>query len=136
MIAAVLLGSGGMLPLPGRWLSSLAVRVNGTLTLFDCGEGTQIAWREVGWRFRRLGAICVSHTHADHIGGLPGLLHAVANAGRTEPISLFGPTGITEVVRGLRSIAPVLPFAVQVTELEGGERFSLPGGLMGSCESG
>ena len=136
MIAAVLLGTGGMLPLPGRWLSSFLVRVDGQLTLFDCGEGTQIAWRKSGWGFRRLGAICVSHTHADHVAGLPGLLHAVANAGRTEPISLFGPAGTDDVVRGLRTIAPVLPFAVQVTELVGGERFSLPGGLVGSCEPG
>jgi ribonuclease Z len=136
MIAAVLLGTGGMLPLPERWLSSLLVRVNGHLTLFDCGEGTQIAWREAGWGFRRLGAICVSHTHADHIAGLPGLLHAVANAGRTEPICLFGPAGITDVVNGLRTIAPVLPFSVRVIELESGEHFSLPGGLNGSCESG
>ena len=79
VIDAVLLGTGGMLPLPGRWLSCLLMRANGDLTLFDCGEGTQIAWRASGWGFRRLGAICVSHTHADHVAGLPGLLHAVAN---------------------------------------------------------
>src|SRR5215216_4713492 len=136
MIDAVLLGTGGMLPLPSRWLSCLVVRVNGHLALFDCGEGTQIAWRESGWGFRRLGAICLSHTHADHVAGLPGLLHAVANAGRTEPIDVFGPTGTRETVRGLRTIAPVLPFSVRVTELLGGERFALPGGLSGSCEIG
>src|SRR5919107_616300 len=132
MIGAVLLGTGGMMPLPGRWLSSLLIRVKGHLTLFDCGEGTQIAWRQSGWGFRRLGAICVSHTHADHIAGLPGLLHAVANAGRTEPIDVFGPAGTKETVRGLRTIAPVLPFSVRVIELDSGERFSLPGGLSGS----
>jgi ribonuclease Z len=136
MIEAVLLGTGGMMPLPGRWLSSLLVRVNGHLTLFDCGEGTQVAWRESGWGFRRLGAICISHTHADHIAGLPGLLHAVANAGRTEPLDVFGPGGAGEVVRALRVIAPVLPFEVRVAELQGGERFPLPGGLIGCCEPG
>jgi ribonuclease Z len=136
MIEAVLLGTGGMMPLPGRWLSTLLIRVKGQLTLFDCGEGTQIAWRESGWGFRRLGAICFSHTHADHIAGLPGLLHAVANAGRTEPIDIFGPAGTDAVVRALRSIAPVLPYEVRVMELRGGERFSLPGGLLGSSEAG
>jgi len=136
MIDAVLLGTGGMLPLPNRWLSSLVIRVNGQLTLFDCGEGTQIAWRESGWGFRRLGAICISHTHADHVAGLPGLLHAVANAGRTEPISVFGPVGTADVVSALRSIAPVLPYEVLLTDLQGGERFMLPGGLVGSCEPG
>ena len=115
------------MPLPDRWLSSLLIRVNGHLTLFDCGEGTQIAWRESGWGFRRLGAICISHTHADHIAGLPGLLHAVANAGRTEPVGIFGPAGTADVVRALRVIAPVLPYEVRVTELQGGERFSLAG---------
>lgn len=136
MIDIALLGTGGMMPLPGRWLSSLAVRVAGEITLFDCGEGTQIAWRNVGWSFRRLAAICISHTHADHIAGLPGLLHAVANAGRTEPIPLFGPVGTADVVRGLRTIAPVLPYEVNVTELSAGEQFPLPGGLVGSCAAG
>jgi ribonuclease Z len=136
MIDAVLLGTGGMLPLPGRWLSCLVIRVNGHITLFDCGEGTQIAWRDSGWGFRRLGAICISHTHADHVAGLPGLLHAVANAGRTEPIRMFGPVGVASVVSALRMIAPVLPYEVLVTELRGGERFTLPGGLAGSCETG
>jgi ribonuclease Z len=136
MIDAVLLGTGGMLPLPNRWLSCLLIRVNGHLTLFDCGEGTQIAWRESGWGFRRLGTICISHTHADHVAGLPGLLHAVANAGRTEPISVFGPAGTADVVSSLRTIAPVLPYEIVVTELRGGERVPLSGGLIGSCEPG
>jgi ribonuclease Z len=136
MIDAVLLGTGGMLPLPNRWLSALVIRVNGHLTLFDCGEGTQIAWRESGWGFRRLGAICISHTHADHVAGLPGLLHAVANAGRTEPIRVFGPAGTADVVSALRTIAPILPYEVLLTDLRGGEDFTLPGGLVGSCEPG
>ena len=136
MIDAVLLGTGGMLPLPRRWLSSLLVRSDGAMILFDCGEGTQIAWRASGWGFRRLAAICFSHTHADHIAGLPGLLHAVANAGRTDPIDIYGPPGIGAVIAGLRIIAPVLPFPVAVNELVGGERFPLPGGLAGSCAAG
>ncbi len=124
------------MPLPGRWLSSLLVRVSGQLTLFDCGEGTQIAWRAASWGFRRLGAICISHVHADHIAGLPGLLHTVANSGRVEPVSLFGPKGIAEVVRGLRTIAPVLPYELVVTELNPGDRFTLPAGCFGSCAPG
>jgi ribonuclease Z len=136
MIDAVLLGTGGMMPLPGRWLSSLLIRVNGHLTLFDCGEGTQVAWRTSGWGFRRLAAVCISHTHADHVAGLPGLLHAVAHSGRTEPIEIFGPAGTTEILRALRVIAPVLPYEVRVMELLGGERIALPGALIGSCEPG
>ncbi len=136
MIDVVLLGTGGMMPLPNRWLSCLLVRAEGDVTLFDCGEGTQIAWRASGWSFKRLGAICLSHTHADHVAGLPGLLHAVANADRTEPIGVYGPPGIASVVAGLREIAPVLPYAVHIHELETGAEFILPGGLRARCASG
>jgi ribonuclease Z len=136
MIDVVLLGTGGMLPLPGRWLSSLLIRVKGEMILFDCGEGTQVTWRERGWGFRRLAAICISHTHADHIAGLPGLLHTAANSGRVEPIDLFGPLGTAEVVRGLRTIAPALPFALRVNELGGEDVLTLPGGLSGSYAEG
>src|SRR3954447_25805840 len=133
MLEAVLLGTGGMMPLPGRWLSSLLIRVSGQMTLFDCGEGTQIALRAAGWGFRRLGAICISHVHADHIAGLPGLLHTIANSGRVEPLSLVGPPGIGDVVRGLRVIAPVLPYEMVVSELNPGDAFLLPAGCIGSC---
>ncbi len=131
MIDLLLLGTGAMQPLPDRWLSSLLVRVDGELVLFDCGEGTQIPWKTFGWGFRRLGAICLSHWHADHIAGLPGLLHAVANAGRTETVHLVGPVGIARIVAGLRVIAPHLPYELAVRELADGEAFPLPGGLAG-----
>ncbi|HEY8448670.1 MAG TPA: ribonuclease Z [Thermomicrobiales bacterium] len=131
MIDLLLLGTGGMMPLPDRWLSALLVRSGGDLVLFDCGEGTQIPWRRFSWGFRRLGAICLSHWHADHVAGLPGLLHTVANAGKVEPLQIFGPPGTARVVAGLREIAPVLPYPVEVQELEGGESFPLPGGLIG-----
>ena len=124
------------MPLPRRWLSSLLVRVGGDVILFDCGEGTQIAWRATGWSFRRLSAICISHTHSDHIAGLPGLLHTVANTGRTEPIAIYGPVGLAAVVRGLRVIAPELPYPVDVFELASGDRFPLPDGVQGACVAG
>ena len=129
MIDLLLLGTGGMLPLPDRWLSSLLVRCRGELVLFDCGEGTQIPWRSFGWGFRRLGAVCLSHCHADHVAGLPGLLHSLANAERTEPVALYGPPGTARVVAGLRTVAPYLPFELRVAELSGGDEFELPGGL-------
>lgn len=136
MIDIALLGTGGMMPLPRRWLSSLLVRVGGDVILFDCGEGTQVAWRATGWSFRRLSTICISHTHSDHIAGLPGLFHTVANTGRTEPITIYGPVGLAEVVRGLRVIAPQLPYPVEVRELASGETFPLPEGMRGSCVAG
>lgn len=133
MLDICMLGTCGMMPMPGRWLSCALVRCGPTLTLLDCGEGTQIPWKSLGWGFRQLGAICFSHMHADHVAGLPGVLFMVAHAGRTEPLDIYGPPGTAYVVEGLRRIAPELPFAVQIHELKGGERFELPGGLHGSC---
>lgn len=122
-----------MMPLPGRWLSCALIRSGSTLTLVDCGEGTQIPWKSLGWGFRQLGAICLTHMHADHVAGLPGVLFMVAHAGRTEPLAIYGPPGTSYVVDGLRRIVPELPFPVQMHELKSGEQFSLPGGLHGSC---
>jgi ribonuclease Z len=133
MIDICLLGTCGMMPLPGRWLSCALVRNGSTLTLFDCGEGTQIPWKSLGWGFRQLGAICLSHMHADHVAGLPGIFFMVAHAGRTEPLDIYGPVGTGYVLDGLRRIAAELPFPIILHEMKGGEHFELPGGLQGSC---
>lgn len=122
-----------MMPLPGRWLSCALIRSGSTLTLIDCGEGTQIPWKSLGWGFRQLGAICFTHMHADHVAGLPGVLFMVAHAGRTEPLDIYGPSGTAYVVEGLRRIVPELPFPVQLHEIKSGEHFNLPGELHGSC---
>ncbi|MBV9257441.1 MAG: ribonuclease Z [Ktedonobacteraceae bacterium] len=135
MIDVCMLGTCGMMPLPGRWLSCALLRCGATLTLFDCGEGTQVPWKTLGWGFRQLGAICLSHMHADHVAGLPGVLFMVAHAGRTEPLDIYGPMGTTYVVEGLRRIAADLPFPIQIHELKGGEHFALPGELSASCVS-
>ena len=136
MIDLLLLGTGGMVPLPHRWLSSLLIRVDGSLILFDCGEGTQIAWRQYHWGFKRLDAICLSHLHADHVAGLPGLFHTVANAGRTAPMHIYGPPGTADVITGLRVIAPYLPYEIVVHELEDGAELTLPAGLTGRVACG
>lgn len=125
MIDLLLLGTGGMMPMPNRWLSSLLMRIEGDLTLFDCGEGTQIPWQLYGWGFRRLGTICLSHLHADHVAGIPGLLHAIANSGRDEPVTVFGPPGTVHVVQSLREIAPFLGFELRIREIDDGVRFAL-----------
>ncbi|HEV2656369.1 MAG TPA: ribonuclease Z [Ktedonobacteraceae bacterium] len=133
MLDICMLGTCGMMPMPERWLSSALLRCGATLTLFDCGEGTQVPWKSLGWGFRQLGAICLTHMHADHVVGLPGVLFMVAHAGRTEPLDIYGPRGTTYVVDGLRRVAADLPFPIHIHELKGGEQFALPGGLRGSC---
>lgn len=136
MIDLLLLGTGGMMPMPDRWLSSLLVRIEGELILFDCGEGTQIPWQKFGWGFRRLGTICLSHLHADHVAGIPGLLHAVANSGREEPVTLYGPPGTADVVQALRTIAPHLGFELRIREIDDRVRFALPGNATASVIRG
>lgn len=117
MLDICLLGTGGMMPLPYRWLTSLMARYNGTGILIDCGEGTQIALKEKGWSPKPIDIICFTHYHADHISGLPGMLLTMGNAERTQPILLIGPKGLTKVVNALRVIAPELPFEINCMEL-------------------
>lgn len=128
MLDVCLLGTGGMMPLPYRWLTSLMVRYNGSSLLIDCGEGTQIAIKEKGWSFKPIDVICFTHYHVDHISGLPGLLLTMGNADRTEPLTLIGPKGLERVVNALRVIAPELPFPVKCIEIrEPEETFEMNG---------
>lgn len=117
MLDVCLLGTGGMMPLPYRKLTSLMTRYNGSNLLIDCGEGTQVAVKEKGWSFKPIDVICFTHYHADHISGLPGLLLTMGNAERTEPLTMIGPKGLERVVNALRIIAPELPFPIEFIEL-------------------
>lgn len=122
MLDVCLLGCGGMMPLPYRWLTALMTRFNGSSLLIDCGEGTQIAIKEKGWSTKPLDVICFTHYHGDHISGLPGLLLTMGNADRTEPLTMIGPKGLERVVNALRVIAPELPFPIIFKEIEGTEQ--------------
>ena len=118
MLDICLLGTGGMMPLPYRWLTAMMARCDGSSLLIDCGEGTQVALNEKGWSPKPIDVICFTHYHADHISGLPGLLLTMGNAERTEPLTLIGPKGLERVVGALRVIAPELPFPLKFIELE------------------
>jgi ribonuclease Z len=130
-----LVGTGGMMPLPNRWLSSVLFRYANHLVLFDCGEGTQISLRALGWGIKAIDLVVISHLHGDHIAGLPGLLLTQGNSGRTEPVDVLGPPGLTDAVDKLRVIAPYLPFEVRCRDLGPGDTFEL-GGLHGTCAPG
>ncbi len=128
MLDVCLLGTGGMMPLPYRWLTALMLRYNGKSILIDCGEGTQVALKEKGWSPKPVDIICFTHFHADHISGLPGMLLTMGNAERTEPLTLIGPRGLTKVVNALRVIAPELPFEIKCVEIEeAAQSFSFDG---------
>ena len=117
MLDVCLLGTGGMMPLPGRRLTALMTRYNGSSLLIDCGEGTQVAIKEKGWTFKPIDAICFTHYHADHISGLPGLLLTMGNTDRREPLTMIGPKGLERVVNSLRVICPELPFPIVFHEV-------------------
>ncbi len=121
MIDVGLLGTGGTLPLPERFLSSVLVRCGGQLILIDCGEGTQVSLRKLGWGLKDIGTILITHFHADHVSGLPGLLLTVGNSGRgrDEPLTVVGPPGVRRVVESLRVIAPHLPYPIRYREMTG-----------------
>ena len=119
MLDVCLLGTGGMMPLPRRWLTALMCRYNGSNILIDCGEGTQVAIKQKGWSFKPIDVICITHFHAAHISGLPGLLLTMGNAERTEPLTMIGPRGLEKVVKALRMIAQELPFEINFIELSG-----------------
>lgn len=128
MLDVCLLGTGGMMPLKNRFLASCILRLNGHCALLDCGEGTQVALKMSNFTFKPIDVLCVTHLHADHISGLPGLLLSMGNEGRTEKLMILGPFGIKEVVRCLRVIVPGLPFAVECVEMTAEEEhFSLAG---------
>lgn len=128
MLDIALLGTGGMMPLPKRFLTSLMLRFNGAALMIDCGEGTQIALRKLGWSCKPVNTILFTHFHADHIAGLPGMLLSMANADRTEPLTLIGPHGMGNFLKTARVFAPELPYetrAVEITDEE--QAFSIDG---------
>lgn len=118
MIDVCLLGTGGMMPLPYRHLTSLLLRYNGASILVDAGEGTQVAIKKCGYSFKSIDVICFTHFHGDHISGLPGLLLSMGNAERSNPLLIVGPKRVEKIVNALRVIAPELPFEIIFRELE------------------
>lgn len=101
---AFILGCGGMMPLPYRHLTSVLLRRDGDLFLFDGGEGTQVSLRRLNLKWKKINAIFISHTHADHITGLPGILMLSAQVDRNEPLYIYGPPKIAEYIETSRRV--------------------------------
>lgn len=118
MLDVCLLGTGGTVPMPGRWLTSLYLRCEGSAVLIDCGEGTQISLHEQSISCKHIDAIIFTHYHADHTAGLPGLLLSMAKADRTEPVLIIGPKGIAEFLHGVMMIARYVPFEIRYMQFE------------------
>jgi ribonuclease Z len=103
-LEAFVLGSGGMMPLPHRSLTSVLLRREGELFLFDGGEGTQVSIRRLNLRWKKITAIFVSHMHADHVTGLPGILMLSSQVDREEPLYIFGPPRIADYIEMNRRV--------------------------------
>jgi ribonuclease Z len=116
LIDLTLLGCGGGMPMPNRHLSSLCINFSGRKILIDVGEGTQVAIRKNKLGFKAIDIILITHVHGDHIVGLPGLLATIGNSGREEPLTIIGPTGIKDVIKGLSVLFPYLPYELKVEE--------------------
>lgn len=119
MLDITLLGTGGVMPLPDRALTAAYIRRDARALLIDCGEGTQMAIRRWGLRFKPIEAILLTHYHTDHISGLPGLLLTMGNEGRQEPVTLCGPPGLKKIAGALLALAGQLPFSLELMELSG-----------------
>lgn len=117
-----ILGTGGMMPLPGRSLTSVLVRREGELLLFDCGEGTQISLRRLNLRWKKISVIFISHTHADHVTGIPGILMLSSQVERDDPLFIIGPPRIREYIEASRRILDMyINYEIVVKEASGEE---------------
>ena len=115
MINLTLLGCGGNVPLPNRFLSSIFINFKGRKILVDCGEGTQVSMKMKGCGFKDIDLICITHTHGDHIIGLIGLLSTMGNSERKDPVTIIGPKGIREAINAILVLI-TLPYKLNIIE--------------------
>ncbi len=116
MIDLILLGCGGNVPMPDRFLSSLFINYKGRKILIDCGEGTQVAMKKNNCGFKNIDLILITHLHGDHIIGLIGLLQTIGNSGKTDNLTIVGPNGIIEAMNAIKVLIEYLPYKIYVIE--------------------
>ncbi|MBN2351760.1 MAG: ribonuclease Z [Spirochaetales bacterium] len=113
-----ILGTGGMMPLPQRFLTSVMCRRNGENLLFDCGEGTQISLKRLNLKWKKISALFVSHTHADHVTGIPGILMLSSQVEREKPLYIYGPPKIREYVEAnLATLDSYINYEIVIKEI-------------------
>ena len=128
-LEVLFLGTAGSAPTARRGLPSLLIRRGGERLLFDCGEGTQRQLlRSEG--LVDLEEVFLTHFHADHFLGLPGMLKTFALRGRDAPLTVYGPPGLRRLIGALDVIIGRTPFELRLVELEAGEPLRRDGYLI------
>jgi len=128
MLNVTFLGTAGSLPTPERNPSAVLVNREGDMILFDCGEGTQRQMMRARTGMMRLTHIFLTHLHADHILGIPGLLETMAFQGREEPLIIAGPINTARMLDCFKSVCYFSRhFPVRAVELEPGETVPMKG---------
>ena len=121
MFRVTFLGTGGSLPTPDRNPSSVFVNREGDMMLFDCGEGTQQQMMRAKTGMT-LGSIFITHFHADHFLGIPGLIQTMSFNGREEPLDIYGPVWTKQFINLLIQLGYYkLGFVINAHELEDGD---------------
>jgi ribonuclease Z len=117
----VFFGTSGSVPTAQRGPSALLLRRGGERLLFDCGEGTQRQMLRSSVGLVELREVFVSHFHADHYLGLPGMLKTFALRGRDLPLTIYGPPGLKELFGALRRVFGKLTYQLELVELRPGD---------------
>lgn len=125
MFEILFLGTGASVPSRDRSLPCVAVRQGRSISLFDCGEGSQRQLMISPFSFMKIDRIFITHLHGDHILGLPGLLQTMGMSGRRDPVSVYGPTGLLKALKSmLDACEGELEYDLRIEEVEGDEEFS------------
>ena len=116
-----------MMPLPNRFLTSAMVRRDGDLFLFDCGEGTQVSLKMLNLKWKKIHSIFISHMHADHVTGLPGILMLSSQVDRDDPLTIYGPPRLKEYIDSNRKILDMyINYEIVVETVQEGVVLDLP----------
>jgi ribonuclease Z len=117
----VFLGTAGSMPTAQRAPAALLVRRGGDRLLFDCAEGTQRQLLRSSVGLVELEEVFVTHFHADHVLGLPGMFKTFALRGRELPLAVYGPRGLVDLLSSLKRVVGRLSYEVNLVELEPGD---------------